>query len=254
MLKRIDVAMLPSEALAIGADVFVVVDVLRATTTIATLFHHGLEDLVVVEDIERARKLAREEARLLFGEVGGLRPEGFDHGNSPVEAQGADVRRRGAVLFTTNGTTALCALGERAAVFAGAPANATAVAHAARGSERVAIVCAGTAGASRFALEDFAAAGVLVQALQIAGGGVALGDAAALALRVAARPPGATRGRPLPSPAELLAASSEHARKLKELGFDADVAFCARVDTSSAAPRVVECGPGWAKLRNDHSP
>jgi phosphosulfolactate phosphohydrolase-like enzyme len=122
-----------------------------------------------------------------------------------------------------------------------------------RSHEHVVVVCAGTGGATRFALEDFAAAGVLVQSLQLVAGGVALGDAAALALRVAARPPGATRGRPLPSPAELLAASSEHARRLKELGFNADVAFSARVDTSSAAPIVVECGPGWAKLQNQRS-
>jgi hypothetical protein len=58
VLKRIDVAVLPVEALAISADAYVVVDVLRATTTIATLFHRGLKDLVVVDDINAARKAA----------------------------------------------------------------------------------------------------------------------------------------------------------------------------------------------------
>ncbi len=232
------------------ADAYVVVDVLRATTTIAVLFDRGLADLLVVDDIEGARTRAREEGRLLFGEVGGLRPDGFDYGNSPVEAQEAEVEGRGGVLFTTNGTTALCALGERAAVYAGAPANASAIAHAVRGYERVVIVCAGTDGARRFALEDFAAAGLMVQAMQAVTTGVALGDAAALALRIAARPPGATRGRNLPSPAELLIASSEHARRTKELGFEEDVAFGARMDTASAVPWVEGCGPGWALLRD----
>jgi 2-phosphosulfolactate phosphatase len=251
MLKRVDVAVLPGEALATTADAYVVVDVLRATTTIAVLFDRGLEDLLVVDDIEQARSRAETEGRLLFGEVGGLRPEGFDFGNSPVEAQAADVAARAGVLFTTNGTTALCALGERAAVYAGAPANAAAIAHAVRGYERVVVVCSGTDGARRFALEDFAAAGLMVQAMQGVTSGVALGDAAALALRIAARPPGATRGRTLPSPAELLITSSEHARKLKALGFEKDVAFSARMDTARAVPGVVGCGPGWALLRDE---
>ncbi len=84
-MERLDVALLPSEALAIAADCYVVVDVLRATTTIATLFAHGLERLTCADDIERARGIARDRGALLFGEVQGLPPEGFDHGNSPAE-------------------------------------------------------------------------------------------------------------------------------------------------------------------------
>ncbi len=248
-LKRLDVAVLPSEALAVDADAFVVVDVLRATTTIATLFQGGLDSLVVVDAIDAARKAARDEGRLLFGEVGGLRPEGFDYSNSPVEAHSADVRGRGGVLFTTNGTPALCALGDRAAVYAGAPANASAIAQAVIRHERVAIVCAGTAGARRFALEDFAAAGLMVQVIQGVASGLSLGDGAVLALRSAARPPGGTSGLNLPSPGAQLIASSEHARKLKSLGLGGDIPFCTELDTSTAAPMVAACGPGWALLR-----
>jgi 2-phosphosulfolactate phosphatase len=248
-LKRIDVAVLPAEALALAADAYVVVDVLRATTTIATLFHRGLEDLLVVDDIEAARNAARDGGRLLFGEVGGVRPEGFDHGNSPVEAQSADVQGRSGVLFTTNGTTALCALGERGTVYAGAPANASAIAQAAIPYECVAIVCAGTDRARRFALEDFAAAGLMVHVMQGVSRGVRLGDAAVLALRSAARPPGGNRGLNLPSPGAQLIASSEHAQKTKSLGFGADISFATEIDTSTAVPMVVSCGPGWALLR-----
>ncbi|MEX0783660.1 MAG: 2-phosphosulfolactate phosphatase [Dehalococcoidia bacterium] len=250
MLKRIDVAVLPSEALAMTASAYVVVDALRATTTIATLFHRGLNDLVVLDDMAAARARAAEDRRLLFGEVGGIRPEGFDYGNSPTEAQSAEVEGRGAVLFTTNGTRALCALGEHGAVYAGAPANATALADALHRHEHAVLVCAGTDDARRFALEDFAAVGMMLHVIQRTADGVSLGDAAGLALRAAARPPGATRGRPLPSPGELLMVSSEHARKLKALGFERDVAFCAEVDTSKAVPMVVSCGPGWALLRD----
>jgi 2-phosphosulfolactate phosphatase len=228
----------------------VVVDVLRATTTIATLFERGLTDLLVVDDIDAARLAARDDGRLLLGEVGGVRPEGFDYGNSPLEAASAEVEGRRAVLFTTNGTTALCALGETAAVYAGSLANASAIAQTVIKHERVAIVCAGTDGARRFALEDFAAAGLMVQVMQGFTRGVALGDGAMLALRIAARPPGATRGLRLPSPGAQLIASSEHAQKLKSLGFGADITFCTELDTSSAVPLVVSCGPGRAVLAN----
>lgn len=138
-----------------------VVDLLRATTTIATLFEAGLRDLLAVSDIEQAREYARRDGRLLFGEVGGLPPPGFDFGNSPVEAATAPVRGERAVLFTTNGTTALCALAGRGKVIAGALANLGAVASAAAELSDIAIVCAGEDGGRRFALEDFAAAGVI---------------------------------------------------------------------------------------------
>src|SRR5688572_14582039 len=104
----VDVAVLPSEASAIEADCYVVVDLLRATTTIAALFDARLRDLVVTGDIETAREVARRDGRLLFGEVGGLPPEGFDFGNSPLEVMAADLAGKDGVLFTTNGTLALC--------------------------------------------------------------------------------------------------------------------------------------------------
>lgn len=266
MLKRVDVAVLPAEALAMPTDAYVVVDALRATTTIATLFHRGLKDLVVADDIDAARRAAREERRLLFGEVGGLRPDGFDYGNSPIEAQAADVEGRRAVLFTTNGTTALCALGDHATVYAGAPANASSIARAVGGYERVVLVCAGTDGARGFAQEDFVAAGLIVRVLQRAVRGIELGDAAALAARLAgeAEPTlellhegGARPTVPigaLPSPGQILLTTSEHARRLKALGLGRDVAFCAQLDTSHVAPMVVGCGPGWALLRNAAQP
>lgn len=233
------------------ADAFVVVDVLRATSTIAVLFHRGLSDLLVVDDVEVARARAKEGGRLLFGEVGGLRPEGFDYGNSPLEARGAAIERRSAVLFTTNGTTVLCALGERGAVYAGALANAASVVRALAEHERGVVVCAGNGGGTRFSQEDFAAAGLLVQAVQRNTAAVRLGDGAALALMAAARPPGGSGGRrSMPSPGRQLIQSSSHARLLKKLGFERDVEFCTELDTAPCTPMVSACGPGWALLRN----
>ncbi|HMS59653.1 MAG TPA: 2-phosphosulfolactate phosphatase [Tepidiformaceae bacterium] len=230
MLERIDLAMLPAEAEAMPSEAYIVVDVLRATTTIATLFAGGMTSLIAAGRLELARDLAAAEGRLLMGEVGGLPPAGFDFGNSPVEAAAAPVAGRGGVLFTTNGTAALCLLAGRGAVFAGAAANATALAAYVAGHFRSAtIVCAGNAAGARFSLEDFAAG-----ALSEAAPGAALGDAAALA-------------RHTPDLADLIGLS-DHAAIVRGLGLAHDIDFASRLDTSAVVPMVVACGDGWARI------
>lgn len=234
------------------ADAFLVIDVLRATTTIATLFESGLTDLLVVDTIEAARERARAEGRTLFGEVGGLPPDGFDHGNSPAEAATLDLRGKGAVLFTTNGTSALCGAAGRGEVAAGAFANAAAAARWAAEYERVALVCAGNSGGQRFSLEDFAAAARLVQLIARESPGLELGDAAGMAAEITGYEDWIAPGLPQRTDRSArLVAGSHHAQGLKALGLDADIAFAAREDTSGAVPRVVEHGEGWALLRDE---
>jgi 2-phosphosulfolactate phosphatase len=235
-MKSVDVAILPAEALALEADCYIVVDVLRATTTIATLFERGLADLIVCNDIQLARDRARDEARILFGEVGGLPPEGFDHGNSPVEADSLPISGKRAVLFTTNGTSALCALGMRGMVLTGALSNATAVARFAGDYRRVVVVCAGNGGGAGFSIEDFVAAGAIVKLLSHSEAPPALGDAALLAREIS----GDLRK----------IATSKHARALAALGLSEDILFATQPDTSTAVPHVAETGPGWARLVN----
>lgn len=238
MTKRVDLALLPAEALAIRANCYVVVDVLRATTTIATLFAAGLENLIVTDSTELARERAAGEGRLLFGETGGLRPEGFDYGNSPVEARRAPVEGRGAVLFTTNGTRALCALAEHGAVISGAIANVSATVAFVAEHEHVVVVCAGEARGERFAQEDFAAAGSIAARITAAQPETQVGDAARLAILAVSGGAGA------------LVRESHHGLVLAELGFGADIDFALLPDTSRAVPLVSACGQGWALLRN----
>lgn len=234
--RHLDIAATAVEALAMEADAYAVIDCLRATTTIATLFEAGLRRLWVAASLDEARTRARTEDALLFGEVGGLPPIGFDYGNSPVEAASAPVRGRDAVLFTTNGTTALTSLASKGEVFAAAPANASALLNALCPFERVVFVCAGTAGGTRFALEDFAAACYLIQRGLELWPGAQLGDMAILAAES-------------PDPLRLVP-RSHHAGVLRSLGLGADVDFAALRDTSRSAPRVVVHGPGWACMES----
>ena len=252
MVQRVDVALLPAEAAAMEADAFVVIDVLRATTTIATMFEQGLDDLLVLDDVAAARTRAAAEQRLLFGEVGGLPPEGFDYGNSPVEAEALQLRGQRAALFTTNGTRSLCGVAARGAVATAAFANLTAAGHWAATFARVALVCAGEGGGTRFALEDFAAAAGMVHLLKRESPGVVLGDAAGVAAALPGYEDLTAESVPHESGriARLLA-GAEHGRELLALGLASDTAFAAREDTSGAVPVVVERGEGWARLRDE---
>ena len=251
MTARVELALLPAEAAAIKADAFLVVDTLRATTTIAAMFAAGLDDLLVLDRVETARERARAEGRVLFGEVGGLPPDGFDHGNSPVEAASLPLRGKRAALVTTNGARAICAVAGRGEVITAAFANASTAARWAAGYGRVAIVCAGEAGGARFALEDFAAAARLVQLIARESPGVELGDAAGLASEATGYEDWIASGLPQRTArGARLVAGASHARALRALGLDADIAHAAREDTSRAVPRVVTHGEGWALLRD----
>ena len=235
MLQRIDVALLPGEAGEFEADAFIVVDLFRATTNIATLFAAGVTRLTATATIEEARLIARERNALLCGEVGGVAPAGFDLGNSPVEAAAAAVAGREAVLFTTNGSRALCAVADRGLVIAGALANLGAAARfvAAR-AERVLIVCAGDAEGRRFSLDDFAGAGAFVREIHGQAPMATAGDGARLAARTSIED----------------ARGSSHARILAGLGLTADVEFALRMDTSTAVPVVVSAANGRAAMED----
>lgn len=111
---------------------FVVVDVIRATTTLSVVFEHGARAVYATRDIASARQVQRERipTARLAGERGGLPPEGFDFGNSPAEMTEEKCAGRELVFATTNGTRALaaCTHVAGARIFTGAFRNGQAVA------------------------------------------------------------------------------------------------------------------------------
>lgn len=251
MSQFIDIAILPAEAQLMEADCYVVVDVLRATTTLATMFSAGVRDVVVAASEAEAREIAKRDGRLLCGEVNGLAPEGFDHGNSPLEIREASPAGKPAVLFTTNGTRAFCAVAGQGRVLAGALANLEAVATAAAEHETIAIVCAGNAGGRRFALEDFATAAEIVQRVLVHSRGADTGDAAGLAIETAGYEDWIAASLPQQTDKSARALrASVHGRRTAEIGFGGDVHFAAQRNTSLAVPEVVAFGDGWARLEN----
>jgi len=234
---KLDVAPLTAALPERPADVCLVVDVLRATTTIATLLARGARDVELVGSVEEA--IARRDAlpdTFACGEVGGLPPPGFEYGNSPAEFAALTCTGRTAILYTSNGTRALRRVASAPAVFAGALVNRRAVVRAAlEAAHRLAtgltIVCSGTALGTAFALEDFFCAGALVEeALRFSGEAPELGDGAIAALRVY---------ESFARDARAAFAAAEHGRTLAALGFTDDLDFCARVDTFAVVPLAV---------------
>lgn len=210
-------------------DVVLVVDVIRATSTATMLLEAGARALWLTNQLDKARRL-RQNGEVLVGEVGCLRPEGFDLGNSPLEARQAPVVGRVVIQSTTNGTRAahLAAQSAREVLLASL-LNARAAAQQAMRlvREEVAILCAGREGS--LGLDDLYTAGILADLLQQEGL-TPVGDATRLALELCWHHLDPQQVLPL----------SEAAQTLKRVGLGADVAFCAQVDLSSRVARLKE--------------
>lgn len=212
------------------------IDVLRATSTLVTLAARGVADVTVVAQIEQgfALRRAAAAAALLCGEVGGLPPEGFDYGNSPVEFSGLELGGRRAILFTSNGTKALVQAVDAAHTFVGALLNRSAVAAAAierarAGSHDLVLVCSGTDLGTSYCLEDAFCAGALAGAIVERVPDATLGDGAETALRLF---------RSFGGDCRAAFEAAEHGRLLARIGLAADLDFCAETDRYAVAPRV----------------
>ncbi|MGZ4289750.1 MAG: 2-phosphosulfolactate phosphatase [Gaiellaceae bacterium] len=214
---RVDVAFTPEEHAS--AHVGIVVDVIRATSSIAQALASGYERVLCCAEIDDARALRAQlgDEAVVGGERNAVVVDGFDVGASPREFAGG-AKARTLVLTTTNGTRAiLTAAASCDVVLLGSLLNLSALAEAARreGGD-VAIVCSGFKGS--FALDDAYCAGRIVDAL---GGDPT--DAAIAASTIAAAWPDALDGL--------------NARTYGPPGLEEDIAHCARVDYLRAVPR-----------------
>lgn len=203
----------------------VVIDVLRATTSIATAFHHGCRQIVPVEQVQQAfeKKEQLYPEAILAGERKGVLITGFNLGNSPLEYHPEAVEDKTIIMTTTNGTMALNTATKGQKVYAAAFVNAQAVCDKLIEEKRpIVIVCAGTDG--RFSVEDAVCAGLIADRLQHH---YHLSDKA-LAVQ-------AMYEAYKENLVEQVGRSS-HARYLTELGFAEDIQLCLQQDVFSVAP------------------
>jgi len=229
---RIHVALTPDEAGA--APTGIVIDVIRATTTMCQALASGYERVFCAAEVEEAQALREELGEgVLGGERNAVRIPGFDLGNSPREY--LEPAGRTLILSTTNGTRAVVSAAQRCErVLVASLLNLVAVVEAARvADEDVIVVCAGVHGA--LALDDAYVAGRIVELLDWE-----RSDAAEAAVRLMSTWSGA----------EVAFRASKSGRNLLENApeLEGDIAFCARESVVDIVPRLAALRGGAAEI------
>lgn len=212
----------------------VVIDVIRATSTIVEALAAGARAVYPTLSTEEAIRLANSLGRddtLLCGERRGLKIEGFDLGNSPHEFTPARVEGRRLVMSTTNGTRAFLAAEGAERVLAASLLNLSAVGKAVAEAENLVLICAGKEG--RFSLDDALCAGLVLRSLfpegdGEGGAGRKMDDASCAVLALADT---------YAVDADLLRRTAAGAA-LVEVGLDADLEDCAELDRHALVPEM----------------
>lgn len=208
----------------------VALDVLRATSTIVTALYNGVTEVIPVQEYDEALNLVRSIGRnfcLLGGERKGLKIEGFDLGNSPLEYTREQVEGKKIILCTTNGTKAIRAFQNAAEVLIGSYLNMNKlVDYLAKDPQDTTIVCSGRE--NNLCLEDLACAGMIIRLITevIAAD---LTDAAKVALFTAKQN----------SRVSLVnfISQTEHGSYLKSIGMGEDLKVCTALNSAPIIPR-----------------
>jgi len=243
---RIDVffgsqALTPAD---VSGRVIAVIDVLRASTSIAVALANGAKSVIPFdspeEAVTRRTSLDKSDVRLA-GERKMLMIPGFDLGNSPREFTPEAIEGKTVLMVTTNGTGSLTAVQGARDVVVASFVNFSAVLAllrtAARGGTDIAIICSGRD--RQFSLEDAACAGRYARQITRRMTGTELNDAARAAMLI---------DKKYGDNILKLFQDSTHGRALSEAGFAEDVAMCAEVDSYSVVPiyhdrQVTKLGP-----------
>ena len=247
---RVDVYFVPQEVSAadVANRVVAVVDVLRASTSIAVALANGARAVVPLatseEVISRSKSLGSGAAKLA-GERKSQAIAGFDLGNSPLEFTKEAVDGKTILMSTTNGTAAILAVQGARDVIVASYVNFSAVLSmlrtALRGGTDVAIVCAGHE--RHFALEDAACAGSFVKEILAKQTTAETNDAAQAAMVIEKK---------FATSLKKLFRLSAHGVGLAEAGFGDDLVACAQVDSYPVIPvfqdrQITKLGPERAR-------
>ncbi len=228
----------------VAGRVVAVIDVLRASTSIAAALHNGARAVIPFETSEEAVTRSKAFERrdvLLAGERKMLPIPGFDLGNSPREFTREVVEGKAVLMTTTNGTPAIVNSAGARDVIVASYANYSAVLAmlrtALRGGADITIVCAGRE--RQFALEDAACAGRYVSNVAKRLTGIDINDAAQACSLI---------DRKYGDSLDRLFEASEHGRALRAAGFTEDLTLCAAIDAFPVIPvyqdrQITKLGP-----------
>jgi len=211
----------------------VIIDVLRASTTIITALHHGAKEIIPVSTVENAVKISGSlfgDVTLRAGERNAKMIEGFNLGNSPLEYTPEVVKGKSIILMTTNGSVAIVkGKHARHLVVAGFVNMHAVIQFIEELDSDFMIICAGKE--NHFCLEDAVCAGRIINELEkTKKTGLVLDDAA-----IAASTIDKTFGKNILK----MLKSAEHGKYLTSIGFGDDLKVCAEIDSMDALPTLV---------------
>src|SRR5438270_9058708 len=247
---RLDVFFTPHQAKPAdtAGRLVVIVDVLRASTTVATALGNGAKTVMPLEGadevISRSKEFHRSQI-ILAGEQKMLPITGFDLGNSPQDFTKEAVEGKTILITTTNGTRALLGVQGARDIVIGSYVNFTAVLAlmkvAASSNTDITIICAGEEGG--FTLEDAACAGRYVKAIPKRSDSIEMNDAAAASMLIEKK-----YGDNIAK----VFKESAHGKALQEAGFGDDLAAAAEVDAHPVVPifqerQITKLGPERAR-------
>jgi len=196
-------------------DIIVVVDILRASTTICTAFAHGVYRIMPVADIRVAEEY-KKSGRFVAAERDGVKADFADYGNSPFEYMTPGIRGKTLVYSTTNCTHALEKAAGRGRVVVASFVNLDAAAGWIGGEKtNVVILCAGWK--NRFGLEDAVFAGALAEKLVEPGDIGTVCDAARASLAI---------WKAASKDVRAFLSKAEHVRRLMDLGLEEEIGYC----------------------------
>lgn len=206
----------------------VVVDVLRATTTIVTALEKGAKEIIPVNSIEFAMKVSGDTfsgQTLLAGERNAQKIDGFTLGNSPLEYTSEIVKGKSIILYTTNGSKAIVKAKYSSKLLISSFLNTSSVAKELANSPEVVIVCSGNNGL--FSFEDSACAGDLINELLELNENVELDDASKTCHFLFQKNTGEIKN---------MLENTEHGMKLMSAGFEEDIKYASNKNIIDNVP------------------
>ena len=231
-MNKLETLFIPEEIknVELAGKLVVIIDVLRASSTIVTALANGCSGFIPIFSPDQAKKKAQEfkkERVLLGGEREGTKIEGFNLGNSPREYKKEAVKDKTIIFSTTNGVKTLEMAKDARKIIIGSFLNLQAVCNYCTNYQGdILIICAGRDG--RFSLEDTACAGMIIHSLRDVFPGVHQGVDANLTAQLLYEKFGHNILETL--------RKSQHGRYLESIGLGEDLKFCSQLDLFHIVP------------------
>ena len=229
MQRNIEVVLSPLllPLVELSGKTVVVIDILRATSTICAILNNGAKSVIPVVTTDDALAL-KSDQHLVAGERNGQKAEGFDFGNSPAEYSTEVVNGKHVVLTTTNGTKCIHASLEADEILVGSFYNLDAMCNYLQSIDRdIVLFCSGWK--NRVNIEDTLYAGYIVEALK--NSHVWISDEVEIALDLVQKSK--------ENPIEYLRKAS-HAQRFLRLGNTEDLERCMQFNQHPVIPKYLD--------------